>query len=108
MSPVSRYDERCYRDIVDVFDQLPLCTTVNDRIFVVHGGLPRFDSGAVDLSELTALGRGLPIILEPESSATDAEREHKCSVVAHPYICSPLHKTWLNSSTRNACSEQRI
>lgn len=52
------YDEETYRLVREVLLQLPLGAVVDDRIFVVHGGIPMND---FDLNELRHYKRGRDI-----------------------------------------------
>jgi protein phosphatase len=38
-----KYDEDLYLMFSDIFSLLPLSSVVNEKIFVVHGGLTQFD-----------------------------------------------------------------
>lgn len=52
---VDKYDELTYGMFSEVFRYLPLFVTVNDAIFVVHGGL--FNNRAVTLADLDKINR---------------------------------------------------
>lgn len=50
-----KYDELLFEMFAEVFNHLPLCTIVNESIFVVHGGL--FHTPTVSISDLLAIER---------------------------------------------------
>jgi len=50
-----KYDELLFEMFAEVFNHLPLCTIINDTIFVVHGGL--FHTPAVSIQDLQAIER---------------------------------------------------
>lgn len=47
-----KYDEDVYEEFNHTFAACPLATVVNDRVFVVHGGLPRTDAKVADLQRI--------------------------------------------------------
>lgn len=58
-----KYSNELFRLFSDAFTHLPLCTLVNDSVFVVHGGLSSKDG--VKLSEIQQLNR----LREPDETA---------------------------------------
>lgn len=50
-----KYCRRTYELFCDLFNQIPLCAVVDNRVFVTHGGL--FERGNVKLEDLEKLGR---------------------------------------------------
>ena len=49
-----KYSESVYRSVLDVFEAMPLAALVNGEVFVVHGGLSRYD---VSLEEIDLINR---------------------------------------------------
>eukprot|EP01060_Flectonema_neradi_P001028 TRINITY_DN10603_c0_g1_i1.p1 TRINITY_DN10603_c0_g1~~TRINITY_DN10603_c0_g1_i1.p1 ORF type:complete len:950 (+),score=177.53 TRINITY_DN10603_c0_g1_i1:62-2911(+) len=49
-----KYSEAMYRLVLDVFEAMPLAALVNGEVFIVHGGLSRYD---VTLEEIDQINR---------------------------------------------------
>ncbi|KAJ9455461.1 Serine/threonine-protein phosphatase T [Diplonema papillatum] len=47
-----KFELEGYEKFAEVFYRLPLCTTVNDEVFVVHGGVPRDKVTVDDIDKL--------------------------------------------------------
>lgn len=47
----SKYSDKVYTEILEVFSQLPLCAVVGDRIFCVHGGISPYLEFIEDLED---------------------------------------------------------
>ena len=53
-----KYDVTVYNLFAEVFCWLPLAAVIQDKVFVVHGGLSTKDDGAFPLSEIDEIHRG--------------------------------------------------
>eukprot|EP00397_Hematodinium_sp_SG-2012_P023251 GEMP01024148.1.p1 GENE.GEMP01024148.1~~GEMP01024148.1.p1 ORF type:complete len:200 (+),score=17.42 GEMP01024148.1:927-1526(+) len=56
-----------YNMFQSIFDTLPLYTIIDNKIFVVHGGLPRVKNGTVTKEALTNVDHKRPYPSSPES-----------------------------------------
>jgi len=65
--PYKECGVQLYKLIQDAFNQLPLCHVINDKVFVVHGGLPL---ERITLADIEAVPRG-PV---PLPAKTNDER----------------------------------
>eukprot|EP00755_Sulcionema_specki_P022767 Sspe_Gene.77304::Locus_48290_Transcript_1_1_Confidence_1.000_Length_3039::g.77304::m.77304 len=59
-----KYSEEIYDMMVNLFNVMPLCSLVNNEMFVVHGGLPRYD---LSIKELEHINRFREIPPAPNS-----------------------------------------
>ncbi|KAJ9436020.1 Serine/threonine-protein phosphatase [Diplonema papillatum] len=59
---LSKYSEVVYREMLEVFEAMPICSVVNNEVFVVHGGLTRYD---ITVEELNSLYRFREIPVQP-------------------------------------------
>lgn len=59
-----KYDDTVMNLFSKLFQCLPLAAVIEDKVFVVHGGLSTQDDGRVSLSEIESLSR----IREPPES----------------------------------------
>eukprot|EP00668_Euglena_longa_P011442 GGOE01013846.1.p1 GENE.GGOE01013846.1~~GGOE01013846.1.p1 ORF type:complete len:495 (+),score=91.64 GGOE01013846.1:52-1485(+) len=55
----AKLDEKCFAVFSELFDWLPLCHVINNRVFCVHGGL--FSSDGVTLDDIRKINRNRDI-----------------------------------------------
>lgn len=54
----AKYDEKVMSLFTEVFNWLPLAAVLQDKVFIVHGGLSTQDDGRITLAQINALPRG--------------------------------------------------
>jgi diadenosine tetraphosphatase ApaH/serine/threonine PP2A family protein phosphatase/Ca2+-binding EF-hand superfamily protein len=74
---ISKYDKQIYEMFLEIFRFLPLFTVINNKIFVVHGGL--FHNANVSIEDLQAINRidytPKPPVPFPQNCATLKEND---------------------------------
>ena len=82
----AKYDDRVMALFTEVFNWLPLAAVLQDKVFVVHGGLSTQDDGRITLAQISAIPRGR----EPPESGLMSElvRCTHCLVVTLIWLFS--------------------
>ena len=64
MEVITKYDKEMYFLLQRSFDALPLGTCIDDRVLVLHGGIPRFPDTSIEFINTVHRFRPMPIPLQ--------------------------------------------
>eukprot|EP00754_Rhynchopus_humris_P021514 Rhum_TRINITY_DN14748_c4_g2::Rhum_TRINITY_DN14748_c4_g2_i1::g.114616::m.114616 len=102
---LTKYSESMYELMLEVFDCMPLVAVVNDQVFVVHGGIPRYADATIE--EINLVDRYQEIPTAPASRSEQIFMDIMWSD-PDPDPFEPGMSPWEHNTLRDAGCKWRL